>query len=224
MTRGLVIESTKVPLRVDDRGAVRVGDTRVTLDTVVHAFLAGASPETIADQYDSLSSGDVFTHRARVDEYLAHRERQAGGGAEGNRAAGGLGAVPAAPPRPSGRPLRIPMIRLLADEKFNGHIVRGLLRQMPEADVVRAQDVGLTGRDDPDLLEWAARERRVVLSHDAATLIGFAYDRVRAGRQMPGVIIVRRGATVGGAIGELILALVRSDEPDWDGQVRHVPL
>jgi hypothetical protein len=44
-------------------------------------------------------------------------------------------------------------VRLLADENFNGAIVRGLLRRNPEVDVVRVQDVGLTGSDDPTVLE-----------------------------------------------------------------------
>ena len=49
-------------------------------------------------------------------------------------------------------------VRLLADENFNGAIVRGLLRRNPEVDVVRVQDVGLTGSDDPTVLEWAAHD------------------------------------------------------------------
>lgn len=44
-------------------------------------------------------------------------------------------------------------VRLLADENFNGAIVRGPLRRNPEVDVVRVQDVGLTGSDDPTVLE-----------------------------------------------------------------------
>ncbi len=36
------------------------------------------------------------------------------------------------------------MLRLLADENFNNQIVRGILRQRPEIDIVRVQDVGLS--------------------------------------------------------------------------------
>ena len=43
-------------------------------------------------------------------------------------------------------------IRLLADENFNGGIIRGLLRRNPEVDLVRVQDVGLLGADDPAVL------------------------------------------------------------------------
>ncbi len=53
------------------------------------------------------------------------------------------------------------MLRLLADENLNSDLVRGLQRRKPDLDIVRAQDVGLSGADDPALLEWAAQERRM---------------------------------------------------------------
>ncbi len=70
------------------------------------------------------------------------------------------------------------MVRFLADENFNNQIVRGILRQSPDVDVVRVQDVGLSGADDPTVLAWAAQENRVVLTHDVATMITFAYERI----------------------------------------------
>lgn len=48
------------------------------------------------------------------------------------------------------------MFRLLADENFNHDVVRGLLLRQPDLDIVTVQDVGLTGADDPDVLDWAA--------------------------------------------------------------------
>jgi len=66
-------------------GIVRVAGTRVTLDTVVGAFLDGATPETIAQQYPSLALADVYAvisyylrNRADVEAYLAHGQAQAG--------------------------------------------------------------------------------------------------------------------------------------------------
>jgi hypothetical protein len=47
------------------------------------------------------------------------------------------------------------MLRLLSDENFNGDIVRGLLLRQNDLDIVRVQDVGLDGFQDPDILEWA---------------------------------------------------------------------
>ena len=80
------------------------------------------------------------------------------------------------------------MLLLVADENFNNDIVRGLLRRKPDLDIVRVQDVGLSGADDPTLLAWAAQNHRVMLTHDAATMTYFAYERARAGLSMPGVL------------------------------------
>ena len=48
------------------------------------------------------------------------------------------------------------MIKLLADENLDNTIIRGLLRRNPDIDIVRVQDIDLSGKDDPIVLEWAA--------------------------------------------------------------------
>jgi predicted nuclease of predicted toxin-antitoxin system len=73
------------------------------------------------------------------------------------------------------------VIRLAADENFNHTITRGLLRRLPHVDLVRVQDVGLSGAEDDLVLEWAAREGRILLTQDAKTITKFAFDRVRSG-------------------------------------------
>ena len=55
------------------------------------------------------------------------------------------------------------MLRLLADENFNGDIVRALLLRQPDLNIVRVQDVGLAGAVDPDILAWAATNDRIAL-------------------------------------------------------------
>jgi predicted nuclease of predicted toxin-antitoxin system len=80
------------------------------------------------------------------------------------------------------------MLKILVDENFDNTIVRGLFRRNPMLDMVRVQDVGLSGKDDPTVLEWAAQEGRILLTHDVATITRYAYDRVRQGQSMPGVI------------------------------------
>lgn len=52
------------------------------------------------------------------------------------------------------------MLRFVTDENFNNAILRGLLRQNSDIDIVRVQDVGLSGVDDPDILEWSAKKRK----------------------------------------------------------------
>ncbi|MDQ4039747.1 MAG: DUF5615 family PIN-like protein, partial [Actinomycetota bacterium] len=72
------------------------------------------------------------------------------------------------------------MLPLAADENLNNDIVRGVLRRNPKIDIVRLQDAGLRGADDPAVLEWAAAEGRVLLTHDVATMTRYAYERVQA--------------------------------------------
>jgi predicted nuclease of predicted toxin-antitoxin system len=79
------------------------------------------------------------------------------------------------------------MLRLAADENFNGDIVRGLLRRNPKLDIVHIQDLGLSGADDPSVLQWAADQGRILVTHDISTLAKYAFDRTAAGQPMPGV-------------------------------------
>ncbi|MCL4205443.1 MAG: DUF5615 family PIN-like protein [Pirellulaceae bacterium] len=116
------------------------------------------------------------------------------------------------------------MLRFLADENFKGEIVRGLLRRMPDLDLVRVQDIGLTGADDPSILDWAAEQERIVLTHDRATMPDFAYERVVAGEAMPGVIVLPRRLAVRQAIDELSLIATSSEVDEWQGFVLHLPL
>lgn len=116
------------------------------------------------------------------------------------------------------------MLRLAADENFNADIVRGLLRRLPGLDIVRVQDVGLSGADDPAVLAWAAHERRIVLTHDVSTLVGFALERIVAQRPMPGVFVARSSGPVGSAIEDLVLLSECSVEAEWEGRVTFLPL
>jgi uncharacterized protein (DUF433 family) len=73
-----------VPLTTDAEGVIRVGRTRVTLDTVVAAYRKGDTPEQIAQDYSSLQAADIYAviayylrHQDEVAAYLARREQQA---------------------------------------------------------------------------------------------------------------------------------------------------
>ena len=116
------------------------------------------------------------------------------------------------------------MLRFVADENFNNDIVRGMLRRAPELDIVRVQDVELSGADDPTVLEWAAHTGRILLTHDVKTITQYAYERVRAGLPMPGVFEVSRAVQISVAIDDLVLLAECSLDGEWDGQIRYLPL
>ena len=115
-------------------------------------------------------------------------------------------------------------MRWAADENFNNDIIRGLLRRKPDVDIVRVQDVGLSGADDPTVLEWAANEGRVLLTHDVSTITRHAYERVEAGKPMRGVFEVSRGLPMGVVIEDLVLLTECSLDNEWEGQVHYLPL
>jgi len=89
----LLIAAEPIPLETDADGVVRVGETRVTLDTVVAAFKEGATAEEIVYQYPSLNLTDVYfviayylQHRPDVEAYLRWRQQQANEVREQNEA------------------------------------------------------------------------------------------------------------------------------------------
>lgn len=116
------------------------------------------------------------------------------------------------------------MLRFLADENFNGDIVRGLLRHAPDLDLVRVQDVGLSGSDDPELLRWAAEKDRIILSHDRATMAECAFQRIESGAILGGVFLLDVRLPVGKAIEELLLIATCTDQSEWRGLVAYLPI
>lgn len=73
-----------IPLATDADGVIRVGNTRVTLDTLVGAFSDGATAEEIVQKYPSLKLADVYQvigyylrHPKEVEAYLQQRKAQA---------------------------------------------------------------------------------------------------------------------------------------------------
>jgi hypothetical protein len=116
------------------------------------------------------------------------------------------------------------MIRLLTDEDFNARITAGLLRRMPELDLLTAQQAGLTGQEDADILAWAAEQKRVVLSHDVTTMPGHVEARLQARSAMAGLILVVQRTPIGTAIEDILILAVCTDDDEWNGQVMYVPL
>src|ERR1043166_5780268 len=91
-------------------------------------------------------------------------------------------------------------VRLLVDEDFDNDIVRGVRRRLPDLDIVRVQDVELSGKHDTLVLEWAAKEERILLTHDISTMKPYAYARVEENLPMPGVFVVSQFLPVHEAI------------------------
>lgn len=115
------------------------------------------------------------------------------------------------------------MPKLLADEDFNNRIVRGIRRLSADIDIVRVQEVGLVGEEDIKILEWAASENRILLTHDLATMIAFAYDRISNEQQFPGMIAVSQTASIGRVI-EDVAKIAANEDIDLHGRVIFIPI
>ena len=116
------------------------------------------------------------------------------------------------------------MLRLATDEDFNNRILRGLLRRRTDLDIVRVQDAGLTGRGDAEVLEWAAREGRVLFTHDVTTMKRYVDERAAAGLPMPGVFVVIQQLPISQTIEDILLLADYSLEGEWEGQINFLPL
>ena len=118
----------------------------------------------------------------------------------------------------------VAVLRWLADENFNNDILRALFRASRDLDIVRAQDVGLTGTGDEVLLAWAADQNRVLLTHDVSTITAHAYRRIMKGEPMPGVFEVSCRVSIRAAVEDIVLLSECSNPGEWEGQVRYLPL
>jgi predicted nuclease of predicted toxin-antitoxin system len=115
-------------------------------------------------------------------------------------------------------------MRILADENFHNDILRGLLQVNPELDIVRVQDTEVYQADDPTVLEWAAKTNSILLTHDVQTVTKFAYERVKQGLPMPGVIEVSNHISIGQAVEEILIVLEASDPSELENRVIFIPL
>jgi predicted nuclease of predicted toxin-antitoxin system len=114
--------------------------------------------------------------------------------------------------------------RFLADENIDPDLVLGLIRVNAEIDIVRVQDVGLRSADDPTILEWAANEGRILLTHDISTVPDFAHKRVAQGLPMPGVFIINTALPMARVIDDISLGAEASEAAEWQNRVIYLPL
>ena len=77
----VVVSTSEIKLTKTESGVLRVGNSRVSLDTVIIAFGQGATPEQIVEDYDSLELSEVYAvlsyylqNREEVENYLTQRK------------------------------------------------------------------------------------------------------------------------------------------------------
>jgi hypothetical protein len=114
--------------------------------------------------------------------------------------------------------------RFLADHDFSQLIIDGTLRVEPAIDFVLAREVGLDRASDPALIDNAAGQGLIVLSHDSNTMTGAAVAAVKAGRPMAGLVIAHQRAPIARVIDSLILVWAASEAEEYRDGIRFLPL
>jgi predicted nuclease of predicted toxin-antitoxin system len=113
--------------------------------------------------------------------------------------------------------------RFLADENFNAKIIAGVLRREPSIDFQTANAAGILGLPDEEVLATAAREGRLLVSHDRETMPGH-FHRFIAGSESAGLIIVSQNLAIREAIEEIVLVWAASVAEEWRGGIIFLPI
>lgn len=105
-------------------------------------------------------------------------------------------------------------IRYQADADLNADIVTGIRRREPLIDIQSADEAGLRRVPDPLVLVYAAREGRILVSHDRKTMPRH-FGTFTMAAASPGLFIISQTTDVRVAIEELILIWAASEAEEW---------
>jgi hypothetical protein len=114
-------------------------------------------------------------------------------------------------------------VRFQADNDLKFGIVKAVRRREPTIDFVSALEAGLDGVGDPELLDRAAAEGRVLVSHDRRTMIDHFRDHLAAGKSSPGLLIVSQGSSIGDVVEAVLYVWALSDPAELLDQAYYLP-
>ena len=115
------------------------------------------------------------------------------------------------------------MIRFQADADVHHSIVLAVRRREPAIDFASAGASGLEGLPDPDVLEFAASQGGILITHDRRTMLQHFRRRLEEGKSSPGVFLVSQFAPFGPVVEVLVMVWAVSDYAERQNQVRHLP-
>ena len=114
-------------------------------------------------------------------------------------------------------------IRFQADNDLKFGIVKAVRRREPSIDSVSAYEAALERVPDPELLDRAAAEGRVLVSHDQRTMLDHFRDHLSSGKSSPGLLIVSQGAAISDVVEPLVYMWVLSDPAELRNQAYYLP-
>lgn len=119
------------------------------------------------------------------------------------------------------------IVRYQADADLNQAIVTGTLRREPRVDFQNAFAAGLEGMKDSEVLELAAQQDRILITHDRRTMpleFSLFITNPQISRQSPGVIIVSRKLPIDAVIADLLLIWEVSSAEEWINRIAKLPI
>jgi len=114
-------------------------------------------------------------------------------------------------------------VRFQADADLNEDIISGLVRREPTIDFQSASEAEMRGLLDPTVLARAAREGRILVTHDRRTMAHHFADLIIK-QNSPGVLIIGQNLPIGIAIEELLLIWTASDASEWINLIVDLPI
>jgi hypothetical protein len=114
-------------------------------------------------------------------------------------------------------------VRFLADEDLDADITNGLLSREPAIDILDVKNAGLRESEDPVLLELAAQQDRILITHDRHTMTHHFRERLAIGNSSPGLFIVPQQSAIGAIIESLLLVWAASQAEEWHNRVEYLP-
>jgi predicted nuclease of predicted toxin-antitoxin system len=114
-------------------------------------------------------------------------------------------------------------IRFQADNDLKFGIVKAVRRREPAIDFSSAQDAGLDGFDDPEILDRAASEKRVLVSHDRRTMLDYFRAHLAAGKSSPGILVVSQGTPIGQVVEAIVYVWMLADPLELRDQAYYLP-
>ncbi len=116
----------------------------------------------------------------------------------------------------------------LLDENMRGRLWQALVRHNATTDwpldVIRvgdAPDLPL-GMTDSDVLNWIERKSRILVSLDKNTLPAHLDQHLAAGHHVPGILLIRRGASVVPLVEYLVAVAYASDAAECQDRIEYI--
>lgn len=120
-------------------------------------------------------------------------------------------------------------LKFLIDENLRGPLWNAIQRHnaigLDPIDAIRVGDIPdlPLGSSDPDILKWAEKENRILVSFDSQTMPGHLNDFLATASQSPGVLLIRPGAGFREIVQLLVMIAWISDPDEYRNRVSYLP-